>query len=218
MTEKVPVSCSIRPQEISGGFTAKPRKPRKHSSSTTDGMASVTATITWLETLGRMCRTMMRTSDDADGDGGAHVLDAGQRQRLGAHLAAELRPAQRRHHADDEGDEDVGGRRDRDERGQRQVERQLREGEDELDEALHPDVEPAAEVARGDADEGADDGGQQHHDQRDGQRDLRADDAAREDVAPELVGAQEVDRPAVERAEEVDVGRDAARAGCSGGP
>ena len=31
------------------------------------------------------------------------------------------------------------------------------------------------------------------HDQRDGQRDARADDAAREDVAAELVGAEEVD-------------------------
>ncbi len=99
-----------------------------------------------------------------------------------------------RQHADDEGDEDVGRRRDRDQRGQRQVERQLREGEDELDEALHPGVEPAAEIARGDADAGADDRGDAHDDQRDGQRDPRADDAAREDVAAELVGAEEMDR------------------------
>ena len=45
-------------------------------------------------------------------------------------------------------------------------------------------------------------------DQRDHQRNARADDAAREHVAAELVGAEEVDRLAVDRAEEMDVGRD----------
>ena len=124
-------------------------------------MASVTATMMWLSTLGRMCRVMMRQSVEPDGHRGAHIFDARQRQRLGAHLAAELRPAQRRHDADDEGEEDVGRRRHRDQRGQRQVERQLREGEHEFDEALHPGIEPAAEIARGDADQRADDGGQQ---------------------------------------------------------
>ena len=90
------MSCSIRPQEISGGFTAKPRKPRKLSSSTTAGMAMVTATITWLSTLGRMWRVMMRHVAGADRDRGADIFDARQRQRLAAHLAAELGPAERR--------------------------------------------------------------------------------------------------------------------------
>jgi CxxC motif-containing protein (DUF1111 family) len=58
----VAVSCSISPQDISGGLTAKPRKPRKDSKRTTLGIASVTETITWLITLGKMCWKMMRRS------------------------------------------------------------------------------------------------------------------------------------------------------------
>ena len=64
MTEKVWVSCSIRPHEISGGLTAKPRNPRNDSSSTMLGMVIVTATIRWLVTFGRMCRVMILRSLD----------------------------------------------------------------------------------------------------------------------------------------------------------
>jgi hypothetical protein len=64
MTEKVPASWSMSPQEIRGGFTAKPRKPRKDSRSTMLGMPSVIDTIMWLITLGRMCRVMIRPSEE----------------------------------------------------------------------------------------------------------------------------------------------------------
>src|SRR5688572_22001375 len=53
----------MRPQEMSGGFTAKPKNPRKLSSSTTDGMAMVVATMRWLETLGRICLVMIPRAD-----------------------------------------------------------------------------------------------------------------------------------------------------------
>ncbi|MCY1379498.1 hypothetical protein D9M69_672230 [compost metagenome] len=56
------VSCNISPQDIKGGLTANPRKPRNDSSSTTFGIASVTATMTWLMTFGKMCWKMMRRS------------------------------------------------------------------------------------------------------------------------------------------------------------
>ena len=45
-------------------------------------MASVTATMMWLSTLGRMWRVMMRKSPEPTAMRGAHIFDAGQRQRL----------------------------------------------------------------------------------------------------------------------------------------
>src|SRR6185437_12928908 len=91
---------------------------------------------------------------------------------------------------------------------QRQVERQLRESEHELDEALHPAVDAATEIARGDADQRANGSGDQHHHQGDGERDARPDNAAREDVAAELVGTEQVEGMTLRGAEEMDVGRD----------
>ena len=122
-------------------------------------MASVTATMTWLSTFGRMWRKMMRPSP-------APTATAARTYSMRASAIVfertsrlKLRPAEHRQDADDEGDEDVGRRGHRDQRGQRQIERQLREGEDDLDEALQPGVEAAADIARGDAEAGADDGG-----------------------------------------------------------
>src|SRR5690606_12873058 len=133
-----------------------------------------------------------------------HILDAGEGEGLGAHLPAQLRPAENGDDADDEGDENTRGCRNGDQRREGEIERQLREGEDQFDEALDPDIEAAAEIARRDTDTGADDGGETDHDQRDRQRDLRSDDAAGENVAAELVGAEEVYGPPVGRTEEVD--------------
>ena len=88
---------------------------------------------------------------------------------LAAHLARQLRPAERGKERYDEGNEDVGRRRVRDQRGQRQVERQLGEGEDQLDEALQPGVEPAADIAGRDADNRPDRRGDRDDDQGDHQ-------------------------------------------------
>ncbi len=89
MTEKVPVSCSIRPQEISGGFTAKPRKPRKHSSSTTRRDRQRHGDDDVAHHVGQDVLDDDAPVGGADRDGRADIFDAGQRQRLAAHLAAD---------------------------------------------------------------------------------------------------------------------------------
>jgi hypothetical protein len=140
----------------------------------------------------------------------AHVVDPRHRHGLRAHLARELRPAEADDDEHDEAEEEARGRGDRDERRERQVEGQLREGEDDLDEPLEPHVELSADVARRDAGQRADQRDQGDRGECDRERDARADDAAGEDVAAELVGAENVQRGAVGEADEVTVHRDQA--------
>ncbi len=69
---------------------------------------------------------------------------------------------------------------------------EAREGEEDVGDAHQHRIDPAAEIA-GDRADGEPDG---HHDDRhqhhDGERGARAVERAREDVAPQLVGAEPV--------------------------
>ena len=87
-------SCSIRPQEISGGFTAKPRNPRKLSSRMIAGMPSVTDDDDMAHHVGQ---DVPRDDPPIAGPHGhrrAHIVDARHRHGLGAHLAATAAPSQ----------------------------------------------------------------------------------------------------------------------------
>ncbi|MDT4869120.1 hypothetical protein FQZ97_1041330 [compost metagenome] len=86
----------------------------------------------------------------------------------------------------------------------------MREGEHQLDEALGPDVEATAEVTRRHADGRADDGNDRDDDEGDHKRDARSDENARQQVAAELVCSEQMHWRAVDRAEEMALGRDQA--------
>ena len=97
----------------------------------------VTATITWRENVGQDVPHDDAAIPRSHGNGRPHILDACQSKRLRTDLARELRPPKGREDDNHEGDEYVRRRGDRNERGQCQIEGQLREGEHDLDEALH---------------------------------------------------------------------------------
>src|SRR5690606_18184403 len=88
------------------------------------------------------------------------------------------------------------------------IKRKLREGEHEVHETLDHIVDRAPQIARGYAYQGADRRGDRHHGEGDEKRNARTVDASREDVAAELVRAEQVDRPPVGGTEEVSVRRD----------
>ena len=74
-----------------------------------------------------------------------------------------------------------------------------RKAHDDVGEAHEHGAEPAPEVAGDQAEHASDDHREQAGRDRDAERVLRTDDDAREDAAPEVVGAQDVEPAGVER-------------------
>src|SRR5260221_2393996 len=70
----------------------------------------------------------------------------------------------------------------------------MREGLDDLDQALDQDIDPAAVIAGDAADDDAEGEADGDADEADGQRDARAVEDAREQVAAEPVGAEHEER------------------------
>src|SRR5258707_11932925 len=81
----------------------------------------------------------------------------------------------------------------------------MREGLDDLDQALDQDVDPAAVIAGDAADDDAQGEADGDADEPDGQRDARAVEDAREQIAAEPVGAEQKERAALGRAGEMAI-------------
>src|SRR6266446_7529987 len=86
----------------------------------------------------------------------------------------------------------------------------MREGLDDLDQALDQDIDPAAVIAGDAADDDAEGEADGDADQPDGQRDARAVEDAREQVATEPVGAEQEERALLGRTGEVEIALDEA--------
>ena len=86
----------------------------------------------------------------------------------------------------------------------------MREALDHLDAALDQDVGPAAVIAGDAADQDAERKADDNADQPDRQRDARAIDNARQEIAAEPVGAEQKERAALGRADQVQIARDIA--------
>jgi len=129
--------------------------------------------------------------DDARGAGaegfrGGDVLHLAHFQDLAAHEARVTDPSDRRQREDDvvearpedrhesDGEEDAG------------------EGEEDVGDAHDERVEPAAEVASHGAEGDADQRGEDDDAEADAQRDARPPEDARENVAPEIIEAEEM--------------------------
>src|SRR5437868_12688930 len=84
----------------------------------------------------------------------------------------------------------------------------MREALDDLDAALDQDVGPAAVIAGDAADQDAERKADDDADQPDRQRDARAIDDARQEIAAEPVGAEQKERAALGRADQVQIARD----------
>ena len=142
--------------------------------------------------------------------GGDEIL-AAQRVEAAAHFARKPGPAEQR---DDQRDDEIDLQRrpgERDRRGEPEPERDRRHRGNHLDDALDDEIDPAA-VEAGDASE--DDAEQQadaHADEADRHGDARSVDQPAEQVAAELVGAEQVHRiVGLQRPDQVDVHRDEA--------
>ena len=138
-----------------------------------------------------------------------HEILLAQRQQLAAHHAGQPGPTDQRQ---DHGDAEVHlhhrpVRRQRG--GQRHPQRYGRDGAQKLDHPLHEHVGRAAEVARDAADGQPRHEAQGHADQSDRQRYAGAVEDAREHVAPQAVGSEQVDGALVD-AEQVHPRRDEA--------
>src|SRR5437667_973974 len=86
----------------------------------------------------------------------------------------------------------------------------MREGLDDLDQALDQDIDPAAVIAGDAADDDAEGEADGDADQADGQRDARTVEDAREQVAAEPVGAEQKERALLGRAGEMEIALDEA--------
>src|SRR5947208_4915575 len=86
----------------------------------------------------------------------------------------------------------------------------MREALDDLDAALDQDVGPAAVIAGDAADQDAERKADDDADQPDRQRDARAVDDARQEIAAEPVGAEQKERAALGRADQVQITREIA--------
>jgi hypothetical protein len=76
--------------------------------------------------------------------------------------------------------------------GERQRQDELRHREEHVGHAHHQLAAPAAEIARDQAERHADRHRRRDHEHRDAERDARAQQDAREDVAPQAVGAEQM--------------------------
>ena len=130
------------------------------------------------------------------------------RQDLSAHDPGQPSPA-------DEGEDrhdreiDVVGRPGRGNRGrQRQPQRDVRERQQQLDEALDDVVDHAAEVARRDAEDQAQHHGYEGSDQRNREADLSCLEDARQQISAEHVGTQQEEGAALLDADEPRPRRD----------
>ncbi len=129
--------------------------------------------------------------EDARGAGAERALGEDefgllQRQRLGPHEPA-VAGREARH---DDDDDRLDARSDQGDEGEGEHDRRKRANrvEDE-DDGI---VEPARTVTGDEPEDPTDDHGKRHRDERHFEGDPRADDDAREDVAAELVGAEEM--------------------------
>src|SRR5258707_13280980 len=84
----------------------------------------------------------------------------------------------------------------------------MREGLDDLDQALDQNVDPAPVIAGDAADDDAEGEADGDADEADGERDARAVEDAREHVAAEPVGAEQEELAVLGRADEMDVALD----------
>ena len=117
---------------------------------------------------------------------GLDELAVADRQRLGADHARERRPADEadhEHQADEAGAEHP-------QHGE--VQDRVRDGDQGVDQPRDGDVEPAAEVSGHDSQRDAQQRLQRHAGHADEERDAAAVDQAAEDVAAQVVGAEEV--------------------------
>ena len=156
-------------------------------------------------------RAMMREREAPISSAALTKSSSRSDEELGAHRARKARPVeQAEDDRDAEEDEDRAPVR-RQRRRKREPERQLGQRAQDLDQALHGSVDEAAEIAGEPAERQPEDEGDDDADEADGQRDARAVDDAREQVAAELVGAEQEQRAVLGRADEMEIGRGRAR-------
>ena len=93
MTEKVPVSCNIRPQEISGGFHGKPKKAEEGFQQHDGGNAECDGDNHMRHDIGQDVAHDDAAVVGANGLRGAHIFNARQRQCFAAYFDRQAAPS-----------------------------------------------------------------------------------------------------------------------------